>query len=68
MNEDVRAAAIRLHDRFTHEGLDRRAFMTEITRIAGSAAAANALLLGIAASPASSIAPRARKWIRSRSG
>lgn len=52
MNEDVRAAAIRLHDRFTHEGLDRRAFMTELTRIAGSAAAANALLLGIAASPA----------------
>src|SRR3546814_11445678 len=46
------AAAIRLYDRFTHEGLDRRAFMAELTRISGSAAAANALLLGIAASPA----------------
>ncbi|HEY9554505.1 dienelactone hydrolase family protein [Allosphingosinicella sp.] len=52
MSEDVRAAAIRLYDRFTHEGLDRRAFMAELTRISGSAAAANALLLGIAASPA----------------
>lgn len=46
-----REAAIALYDRFTHEGMDRRAFMAELTRIAGSAAAANALLLGIAASP-----------------
>lgn len=52
MNPDLRAAAIALYDRFTHEGMDRRAFMGELTRIAGSAAAANALLLGIAASPA----------------
>lgn len=49
---DIRSAAIALYDRFTHEGMDRRAFMTELTRIAGSAAAANALLLGIAADPA----------------
>ena len=33
-------------------GHGRRSFMAELTRIAGSAAAANALLLGIAASPA----------------
>jgi carboxymethylenebutenolidase len=52
LNPDLRAAAIALYDRFTHEGMDRRAFMGELTRIAGSAAAANALLLGIAASPA----------------
>lgn len=49
---DLRSAAIALYDRFTHEGLGRRAFMRELTRIAGSAAAANALLLTIAADPA----------------
>ncbi|HYE27015.1 MAG TPA: dienelactone hydrolase family protein [Allosphingosinicella sp.] len=47
-----RSAAIRLYDRYTHEGMDRRAFMEELTRIAGSAAAAAALLAGIAADPA----------------
>ncbi|HEV2746521.1 MAG TPA: dienelactone hydrolase family protein [Allosphingosinicella sp.] len=52
MSPDIRAAAIALYDRFTHEGLDRRAFMAELTRLAGSAAAANALLIGIAADPA----------------
>ena len=53
MNEDLRSAAIALYDRFTHEGgMDRRAFMAEMTKIAGSAAAASALLAGIAASPA----------------
>lgn len=52
MNEDIRQRAIRLYDRFTHEGMDRRLFMRELTRIAGGAAAANALLAGIAASPA----------------
>lgn len=49
---DIRSAAIALYDRFTHEGLDRRSFMAEMTKLAGSAAAANALLLGIAADPA----------------
>jgi carboxymethylenebutenolidase len=48
----VRAAAIALYDRYTHEGMDRRAFMAELTRIAGSTAAASALLAGIAADPA----------------
>ena len=49
---DIRTAAIALYDRYTHEGMDRRVFMAELTRIAGGAAAANALLLGIAANPA----------------
>jgi carboxymethylenebutenolidase len=52
MSNDPRTAAIALYDRFTHEGMDRRAFMAELTTLAGSAAAANALLLGISASPA----------------
>lgn len=49
---DVRAAAIALYDRFSHEGMDRRAFMAELTRLAGSAAAASVLLASIAADPA----------------
>lgn len=40
--------AIELYDRFTHEGMDRRDFMTKLTRIAGSAAAASALLADVA--------------------
>jgi carboxymethylenebutenolidase len=50
---DIRAAAVALYDRFTHEGMDRRAFMAELTRLAGSAAAASVLLASIAADPAS---------------
>jgi carboxymethylenebutenolidase len=49
MGEDVARAAIALYDRFTHTGMDRRAFMAELSRIAGGAAAASALLTGIAA-------------------
>ena len=52
MNPETRAAAIALYDRYTHGGMDRRAFMADLTKLAGSAAAANALLLGIAADPA----------------
>lgn len=52
MKRNIRAAAIALYDRFTHEGMDRRAFMAELTRIAGGAAAASTLLAGIAANPA----------------
>jgi carboxymethylenebutenolidase len=48
----MRAAAIALYDRFTHEGMDRRAFMAELSKIAGGTAAASALLAGIAADPA----------------
>jgi carboxymethylenebutenolidase len=68
LNEDVRAAAIALHDRFTHEGMDRRLFMRELTRIAGGAAAASALLSGIAASPAAAaIVPADDPRIQARS-
>ena len=52
MQEELRAAAIALYDRFTHEGMDRRLFMAEMTKLAGSAAAAGALVSAIAASPA----------------
>jgi len=44
--------AILLYDRFTHEGLDRRVFMARMVALAGSVAAAEALLASIAASPA----------------
>ena len=46
---DIRAAIVALHDRFTHEGLDRREFMAELTRIAGGAAAASLALSSVAA-------------------
>ncbi|MFN2473800.1 MAG: dienelactone hydrolase family protein [Sphingomicrobium sp.] len=49
MDERTRAA-IELYDRFTHEGMDRRDFFARMTRIAGSAAAANLLIGTIAAS------------------
>ena len=54
MSEEDRVLreAITLYDRFTHEGMDRRAFMAELTRIAGGAAAASLLLGGIAAQAA----------------
>lgn len=52
MTEDVRTAAIALYDRFTHETLDRRGLMRELTKLAGGTAAANVLLAAIAASPA----------------
>src|SRR3954465_14812025 len=48
----TRQQAINLYDRFTHEGMERRAFMAEMVRIAGSVAAAEILIAGIAASPA----------------
>jgi hypothetical protein len=35
---------ITLYDRFTHGGMDRRAFMSGLARLAGSTAAATALL------------------------
>ena len=52
MTDELRARAIALYDRFTHEGMERRAFMTEMVRIAGGLAAAELLIAGIAASPA----------------
>ena len=52
MTDDLKAQAIALYDRFTHEGLERREFMTRMVAIAGSVAAAEALIGGIAAAPA----------------
>ncbi|MBA3576550.1 MAG: dienelactone hydrolase family protein [Sphingomonas sp.] len=53
MNDRIKKRAIELYDRFTHEGMDRRLFMTRMVAIAGSVAAAEALIATIAASPAS---------------
>jgi carboxymethylenebutenolidase len=52
VNADIRQQAIALYDRFTHEGTDRRAFMADMVKLAGSVAAAELLIAGIAASPA----------------
>jgi carboxymethylenebutenolidase len=52
MTPDQRREAILLYDRFTHEGMDRRAFMQRMTVMTGSAAAAAALVASIGASPA----------------
>jgi carboxymethylenebutenolidase len=52
VTDPVTIAAIALYDRFTHEGMDRRAFLGELSRIAGGTAAASALLASIAADPA----------------
>ena len=52
MTPDQRREAILLYDRFTHEGMDRRAFMQRMTVLTGSAAAATALVTSIGASPA----------------
>ena len=65
--DDIRQSAIALYDRFTHEGMDRRTFMTQLTKIAGGATAANALLIGIAANPAAaSVVPEGDKRLQTR--
>jgi carboxymethylenebutenolidase len=51
-DQDLKARAIALYDRFTHGAQDRRAFMADMTRLAGSAAAAQMLVASIAADPA----------------
>ena len=64
---DIRRRAIALYDRFTHEHHDRRAFMADLVKLAGSAAAAQALLLGIVADPAAAaIVPPDDKRVRTR--
>jgi carboxymethylenebutenolidase len=50
--DDLRARAIALYDDFTHTHLDRRRFFTDLTRLAGGAAAAQALVISIVADPA----------------
>lgn len=52
MTDDIRQRAIALFDAFTHVHHDRRAFMAELTALAGGTVAANALLAGIAPDPA----------------
>jgi carboxymethylenebutenolidase len=51
-DESLKVRAIALHDRFTHGSQDRRSFMRDMTRLAGSATAAQVLVASIAASPA----------------
>jgi carboxymethylenebutenolidase len=52
MDEHARRQAIALYDRCTHEGMDRRLFMRRMTALAGSVAAAEALVASISANPA----------------
>jgi len=52
MDSELRRSAIALYDRFTHEGMDRRLFMRRMVALAGSVAAAEALIGSISASPA----------------
>ncbi|HJU76891.1 MAG TPA: dienelactone hydrolase family protein [Sphingomicrobium sp.] len=52
MTDDIRRRAIALYDRFTHEGMERRTFMARMVALAGSVAAAEALIATIAADPA----------------
>ncbi|HEX8388648.1 MAG TPA: dienelactone hydrolase family protein [Sphingomonas sp.] len=49
---DLRDQAVHLYDGYTHEHLDRRRLLREMTALAGSLAAAEALIAGIGASPA----------------
>ncbi len=52
VDPSARQQAIDLYDRFTHEGMERRAFMAEMVKLAGGVAAAELLIASIAASPA----------------
>ena len=48
----LRDRAVQLYDAYTHEHRDRRTLLGQMTVLAGSVAAAEALIAGIAASPA----------------
>ena len=53
MNDpSLRDQAVQLYDAFTHEHRDRRTLLRQMTALAGSTLAAEALIAGIAASPA----------------
>ncbi len=66
-NDDIRRSAIVLHDRFTHEGMDRRLFMRRMVALAGSVAAAEALIGAISANPAAAaIVPADDKRLTTR--
>jgi carboxymethylenebutenolidase len=49
---DIRDRAIQIYDAFTHEHRDRRTLLRQMATLAGSVAAAETLIAGIAASPA----------------
>ena len=67
MTDDIRAEAIALYDRYTHEGMDRRDFFARMTVLAGSAAAASSMIAAIAASPAAAaIVPENDKRLTTR--
>jgi carboxymethylenebutenolidase len=67
MIDDTRQQAIALYDRFTHEGMDRRRFMRRMVALAGSVAAAEALIGTISASPAAAaIVPADDKRLTTR--
>jgi carboxymethylenebutenolidase len=67
MDDTTRQKAIYLYDRFTHEGTDRRVFMVDMVKLAGSAAAAELLIASIAASPAAAaIVPEDDKRLTTR--
>ncbi|MEK9211732.1 dienelactone hydrolase family protein [Sphingomonas sp. 2378] len=51
MTDALHDQAVRIYDAFTHEHHDRRTLLRQMTALAGSVAAAEALILGIAASP-----------------
>ena len=59
IDPSLRDEAVRLYDAFTHDHRDRRTLLRQMTLLAGSVAAAEALIGGIAASPvaAAMIAP-----------
>ena len=67
MNDKLRTEAIALYDRFTHEGMDRRLFMGRMVALAGSVAAAEALIGAISASPAAAaVVPENDKRLTTR--
>lgn len=67
MDQHTRQRAIELYDAYTHEGRDRRAFLRDMTALAGSMAAAEALIASIAASPAAAATvPADDKRLRTR--
>ena len=52
MTDALHDQAVRIYDAFTNEHHDRRTLLRQMTALAGTVAAAEALILGIAASPA----------------
>ena len=65
---DLRDQAVQLYDRYTHEHLDRRRLLREMTALVGSLAAAEVLIAGITASPAAAqiVSPDDRRLVTAR--